>query len=57
MAINGTGRLIAGKVTHEKVRGRALVAALSKEYGNEESNAASMEGTKKSKYDKRKKSK
>lgn len=47
MALNGTSTLINGKVAHSKKRGRAFVAELNREYGNEEGNARGIEGSKK----------
>lgn len=43
MALNGTSALINGKIANSKVRGKALVEMLSKEYANEEKNSAAIE--------------
>lgn len=53
MALNGTSALINGKVVHSKVRGKALVEMLSREYGNEETNAGKIEEGKKKIYGKK----
>jgi len=55
MSLNGTTTLINSKLVHSKVRGRAFVEALGRAYDEEEKDAATMEGTKKSKYDKKSK--
>lgn len=43
MSLNGTSTLINGAITHTKVRGKALVDALSKSYKNEEKEGAAIE--------------
>lgn len=53
MSLNGTSTLISGKIAQSKARGKALVEMLSREYGNEESGAAKIEGTKRTKYGKK----
>lgn len=47
MSLNGTSSLINSKIVHSKKRGRAFVEELNREYGNEEVNARSIEGSKK----------